>query len=991
MAEKSNHFSKRRRWVLLTLSLAVMALAWIPANIASMRNAQAAPATTQAYTWQNVVTGGGGGFVPNIIFNQKQKDLIYARTDIGGAYRWNPTTSTWTQLLDWVTPTNWNMSGVESLATDPVNPNRLYIAAGTYTNSWASQNGVILRSTDQGNTFQVTQMPFKMGGNMPGRGMGERLAIDPNNDAILYFGARSGNGLWKSTDFGVTWSKVTNFPDTGPFSENPSDTSGYESDPVGVTWVTFDPSSGTAGTTTKTIYVGVADNRSGADNIYRSTDGGATWAAIPGEPTCSVSGTTVTCAGGATWSTTTNATTGYLPHQGKLDSAGTLYVTYSDWDGPYNGGHGDVWKYVPSTNTWTKISPVPGSDSSNDYYGYGGLAVDMQHPGTIVVASVNSWWPDALLFRSTNGGTTWEPIWSWSSYPSRNLYYTIDVSNAPWLNFGNTNPVDPVPAVKLGWMIEGMNIDPFNSDRLFYGTGATLYGTTNLTAWDSYASGGKVAFKSMALGIEEEAVTDLISPPGSSEAHLYSTVGDIGGFRHDSLTTSPAAMYSIPYAGTYNSIDYAELSPSFMVRAGYGNPSASPVVTSTAFSYDGGATWFAGNKDIAGLTGGGTIAAAADASRVLWAPTSAAVSYSTDNGNSWTAAASIPQNAVVAADRVNPKKFYGYGQGKFWLSTDGGATFTASTATGLPAAGDTVVIKAMPGHEGDIWLAGGTTTSGDVDGLWHSTDNGTTWTKIANVSAANSIGFGMAAPGQSYMALFTTATISGVQGIFRSDDGGTTWILINDSAHQYASTCCITGDPRIYGRAYVGTNGLGIVYGDIAGSVATPTPTATTSTTPTPTPGRTPTPTPGHTPTPTPGHTPTPGTTPTPTPGRTPTPATTPTPTATSGGGCKVQYVIGSQWTGGFGASFVITNTGTTTINGWNLQFSFANGQTITSDWNSTYVQSGSAVTLTSLSYNGVIPAGGTVSSEPGFNGTWNGTNAAPTTFKLNGVTCTTA
>jgi xyloglucan-specific exo-beta-1,4-glucanase len=983
MTEQVRH-ANRRQWVLFVMTLAVLALAFIPAIIGPLRAAKAAPATSQAYTWQNVVTGGGGGFIADIIFNPKQKDLIYARTDIGGAYRWNPSTGTWTQLLGWVTPAEWNWAGVESLATDPVNPNRLYIAAGLYTNSWTTMNGAILRSTDQGNTWQITQLPFKVGGNMPGRGMSERLAVDPNDDAILYYGARSGHGLWKSTDYGATWSQVTNFPDTGPYAENPSDSSGYQSDPDGVVWVTFDPSTGTAGSPTKTIYVGVADNRSGASNIYRSTDGGATWAAIPGEPTCSVSGTTVTCTGGATWSTGTDNTTGYLPHQGKLDSQGTLYVTYSDFDGPYNGDHGDVWKYVPSTNTWTKISPVPGSDTSNDYFGYGGLAVDMQHPGTIVVASVNSWWPDAKLYRTTNGGTTWEPIWDWASYPSRNLYYTIDVSNAPWLNFGNTNPQPPVPAVKLGWMIEGMNIDPFNSDRMMYGTGATLYATNNLTAWDSYQSGGKVAFKSTALGIEEEAVTDLISPP-SGTAHLVSTMGDVGGFVHTSLTTSPAAMYSIPYAGSYSSIDYAENNPSFMVRVGDGASQSTPT-TSTAFSYDGGADWFAGSTDVSGLTGGGTVAAAADASRVLWAPQNAAVSYSTNNGSSWTASANIPQNSVVASDRVNASDFYGFGQGKFWYSTDGGATFTASSATGLPPASDNVQIKAVAGHQGDVWVVDGNSTSG---GVWHTTDGGHTFTKLSSVANATVIGFGMAAAGASYPAIYIGGTVGGTQGIFRSDDGGNTWILINDAAHQWGIPTTITGDPRIYGRVYVGTNGFGAFYGDIAGSVSTPTPTATGSATATPTPTPTATPTRTPTPTPTPTATATAAPTPTATPTRTPTP--TPTPTQTSGASCKVVYTITNQWPGGFGANIAITNTGTTAINGWTLQFSFANGQTITQGWNGTFSQSGSAVTVTNLSYNGSIAPGASVSSAPGFNGTWNGTNSIPTSFTLNGVACSTS
>lgn len=786
------------------MSFAAIVTALFPTNTNSLGTSHAMAAASQTYSWKHVVTGGGGGFVVDVIFNQKQKDLIYARTDIGGAYRWNPSTSTWTQLLDWVGPDQANMTGVESLATDPVNPNRLYIAAGTYTNSWTSMNGVILRSTNRGQTFQQTMMPFKMGGNMPGRGMGERLAVDPNDDAILYFGARSGNGLWKSTNYGATWSKVSNFPDTGPFVEKAGDP--YQGDPLGIPWVTFDPSTGTPGHPTKTIYVGVGDNRSGASNIYRSTNGGESWAPIPGEPTCRVSGTKVTCKGGATWDMGSDHSSGYLPHQGKLDANGTLYVTYSDSDGPYTGSHGDVWKFSPKTSTWTKISPVPGSDSAKDFFGYGGLGIDMLHPGTLVVAPVNMWYPDGILFRSTNGGITWKPIWEWANYPNRTLHYTMDISNAPWLNFGTTKPVAPSPAVKLGWMMEGLNIDPFNSNRMFYGTGATIYGTTNLTAWDR---GGLVAIKSMAVGIEEEAVTDLISPP--INAHLYSTVGDVGGWRHDDLTKSPAAMYSIPYSGTYSAIDYAELKPNFLVRVGYGNPSANPAVTSSAFSNNGGLSWFAGNKDIPGLSNsGGTVAAAADASRVLWAPKDAQISYSTDKGNTWIASSNIPQNAVVASDRVNPKKFYGYGQGKFWISTDGGATFASTSAKELPQTNDSVVVKAMPGHEGDIWIASGS------QGIWHSTNNGETFTKLPNVTDAKSIGFGMAARGQNYMALYAIATIDGIHGIFRSDDRGKTWIRINDNQHQYGSTCCITGDPRIYGRVYFGTNGLGIIYGDLS-------------------------------------------------------------------------------------------------------------------------------------------------------------------------------
>lgn len=144
------------------------------------------------------------------------------------------------------------------------------------------------------------------------------------------------------------------------------------------------------------------------------------------------------------------------------------------------------------------------------------------------------------------------------------------------------------------------------------------------------------------------------------------------------------------------------------------------------------------------------------------------------------------------------------------------------------------------------------------------------------------------------------------------------------------------------------------------------------------------------TPTPVPTITPTPGTTPTPvvtpTPGVTPTPVVTPTPTP--GGACQVHYAVTNQWPTGFGATISITNTGSTAINGWSLQFSFPNNQTVTQGWNGSFSQQGSAVTITNLSYNGTIAPGASLSSSPGFNGSYSGSNNPPTAFTLNGQTC---
>eukprot|EP00727_Mastigamoeba_balamuthi_P001288 m51a1_g11156 putative xyloglucanase (846) ;mRNA; r:274913-277768 len=790
---------------------------------------------SQQYKFKPVYTGGGGGFIVDVVFHPKQKDLIYAKTDMGGAYRWEPKTSTWTQLFNFLTADEWNWSGMEALAVDPQDPNLLYVAGGTYTNSWSGKyndgNGCIWISKDKGASFSKTIMPFKMGGNMPGRGMGERLAVDPNLGSILYFGARDGKGLWKSTDSGKTWTNVANFPDVGPFCGKPADASGdYLNHAVGIPWVVFDPTSGTKGSATKTIYVGVANNNANKPSIYRSTDAGATWAAVPDQPTCSGTwGGQVTCTDGRSWTAgAANAYSGgglgYLPHNAKFDSKGTLYVTYSDWEGPYNGAHGAVFKYDGS---WHDITPCTKDNNyctlGSLYYGFGGLGVDAQKPGTVVVAGVNSWWPQGVMFRTTDGGSSWKPAWQYTSYPSISQVFTMDITNAPWLTFGK-NAQPPEPSVNIGHMMEGLNIDPFDSDRMMYGTGATLYCAYNLQKWDS---GSGVVIKSEARGIEEASVLGLVSPPATGLARLYSVMGDIGGFRHDDLNKAPNAMYTIPYAGTMNAIDFAESNPKFLVRVGKGDPSKNPPAHGTAFTYDGGNNWFQGNKDPIDGQGEGTVAAAADASRVLWAGTTAAPAWSSDNGNSWHQCQGLPTGAAVASDRVNAKKFYGVGSGKFYFSTDSGATFTASSASGFPSSGAT--LRAVFGKEGDVWVAGG-----NDEGLWHTTDGGATFTKLTTLVGAAQVGFGKAAEGKSYPAVYVSGRLAKglAPALLRSDDAGASWVQISDAQHNYATIQTITGDPTIYGRVYFGTNGLGAIYGDIAGSAtssSTPAPAASSS------------------------------------------------------------------------------------------------------------------------------------------------------------------
>ncbi|MFY1674556.1 non-reducing end alpha-L-arabinofuranosidase family hydrolase [Plantactinospora sp. WMMB334] len=109
-------------------------------------------------------------------------------------------------------------------------------------------------------------------------------------------------------------------------------------------------------------------------------------------------------------------------------------------------------------------------------------------------------------------------------------------------------------------------------------------------------------------------------------------------------------------------------------------------------------------------------------------------------------------------------------------------------------------------------------------------------------------------------------------------------------------------------------------------------------------------------------------------------------PAGAAAAGCSVNYAVSSQWPGGFGANVTITNLGDP-LTGWTLTWSFGAGQTVTQAWNTSLTQSGSAVTARNVSYNGSVPTNGTASF--GFNGSWTGSNPAPTSFAVNGVTCT--
>jgi photosystem II stability/assembly factor-like uncharacterized protein len=480
-----------------------------------------------------------------------------------------------------------------------------------------------------------------------------------------------------------------------------------------------------------------------------------------------------------------------VPIHGAYDS-GTraFYVTYANAAGPNGQNNGSVHKLDTATGKWTDITPVkPGGtapDGSADNFGYGGLAVDARRPGTLVVSTNNRWAVLDTLFRSTDGGRSWVSLKDQA---------VLDVSDTPYLNWGNDKP-------KFGWWIQTVAIDPYASKHIVFGTGATLYSTKDLHHWSP-----------QIRGLEETAVRQLISPP-TGEAHLISGLGDIGVMYHESLASSPSrGMATNPVFGSATGLALAALRPSYVVRAGWASGSSGK---NGAYSDDGGKTWepFAAQPEIA-ASAPGPIAINADGSVLLWSfvhwdGTKHPGFRSTDNGRSWTEIATFPKGATPVADPVDPTRLYVYdtANGAVYRSTDSGETFTKG-ADGLPSGDIQFRIAAAPDRSGHLWL------SAKWNGLYRSVDGGKTFTKVDSCLASYNLGFGKAARGAGYPAIFQVGSVADFVGVYRSDDGARTWIRINDDAHQWGWTGeTITGDPRKHGRVYLGTNGRGIQYGD---------------------------------------------------------------------------------------------------------------------------------------------------------------------------------
>lgn len=748
----------------------------------------AGPVKSEPYNWKNAQIVGGG-FCDGIIFHPTAKDVRYARTDMGGAYRWDASAQRWVCMTDFISYAENNLVGVESIAVDPNDPKTVYLDCGTYT---SSSNGAIFRSHDGGLTFERTDVPFKMGGNENGRGNGERMMVDPNNSDIIYVGTRKA-GLWRSTDRGVSFQEVTSFSDVlkdyvepeiqmpagmgrGPQGGQQAQMTDEQRDLMrrameqrqrmgcGVVFVLFDAASAKGNEGSQTIFVGYSQMQN--QNMFVSRDGGRTWAPMAGAPQQ------------------------YMPNHAVMSTDRCMYVSFGTNPGPNRMTDGGVWKYDIKADKWTEITPIK-PDEQNPF-GYASVSVDLRNPKHIICSTfglhIAGEQSGEDVYRSTDGGKTWKGAFA--------LGGKYDESKAPYV-------------IKTGihWLFD-VEIDPCNADHAMFTTGYGGWETYNLSDMDKKKP---TIWTVMSTGIEETVPLELYSP--NKGAWLISGIGDYGGFTHHDLDKPAGDSHHDPRFGNTNAVAGAEFKPELIVRSGtvHGGYQGKNI----SYSLDGGDTWLEPATSPEGRNG--HVAVGSDGAVWVWTPDRSPVYYTSDYGKTWGQSEGIPAGQRVIADKVNPKRFYSIeiATGLLYESNDGAKTFTSRqvlTPLGNNRGnrgdnrGGQDRVYSVPGHEGDLWIAA-------FDGLYHAED-AVRFTAMSHVREIHAFGLGAAKPGSDYPALYLVGTVDGVRGFFRSDDAARTWVRINDDEHQYGLVLHITGDPKKYGRVYVGTHGRGVVYGD---------------------------------------------------------------------------------------------------------------------------------------------------------------------------------
>lgn len=588
------------------------------------------------------------------------------------------------------------------------------------------------------------------------------LAVDRRNANVVYLGGAEG-GVWKTTDGGVTWLPLT---DTQPS--------------LAVGSIALDPSN------PDTIYVGTGEANETGDayfgaGILKSTDGGATWAQLPGP-----------FASGTELSGTTIDSISVHPVNRQVLLASVATFSPSTPGGIYRSADGG--------SAWTRV-----------------LSATIARDGVFEPVSGNVAWAaieGAGVYKSTDAGLTWSPANGTGAnvLPSANLG-RIEISLAPssastlYAGIGNSSgsalgiyktvdaglnwkPLQLGPAVNYCGYQCGYNhvmaVHPANANVVFAGGQSpslfrSLDGGATWTQADLNGDGYTV--------LHADAHALAFSADGSrlytgNDGGVWSTTDASGLSMTWSNLNSTLALTQF-YSGI--SIDPANL------NSGFGGTQDNGVQ-----KYSGGLSW---QYVYCGDAGRTAIDPANPNNVYVECTSSYPISWkSADGGVTFNPLSSVPSYCrQLTVDPSIPQRLY-CSTTSMYQSNDGGNAWLAISGS---LTGQTLTsIAIAPGDPNIVYV-------GSAGGLVNVSTNagsgaGATWTSRSAGLPNRVITKIVVDPWASATAYLT---VSGFQSghVFRTTNAGVSWSNISGDLPDIPVNDAVL-DPDVSGSLYVATD-----------------------------------------------------------------------------------------------------------------------------------------------------------------------------------------
>lgn len=785
----------------------------------------------------------GGGYVTGFLYSEREKDVLYIRTDIGGTYRFDPGKQCWISLIPHVNMEDLSETFPAALAIDEEKPGSLYIACGVN----APGSGVLAVSEDYGESFIYEKIPVMVHGNLNGRGTGERLCV--KGDALYY--ASQQEGLWKSGDRGKNWKKLT------AMSENH------------LTFVALIGESllvGSAGVT------GMTDGAaSGAEtpmrghSLYISYDGGENFEEMEQPESHVIQGCRLNGQVAQRWCMddsylyVTFASTGrrsYVVENGySCDSGDTIdghvvrypILSRTDTASDENplrekasGTFAQGLRFGPMEDiTPGSASAVKGIGQKNRKageileYGFSGISVSRQTPGLIVVTTIVKDDGDSV-FLSLDYGNTW-----------RQVLYDLaegEISfRAPYMrpecNGGHS---------LIHWLSD-IKINPFDDNEAWFNSGTGVFRTRNLKA-------EPCRFTDWCDGIEETVHLNVYSMP-KGPVQVIDILGDLGGFAFENLGQPCGNSFADEEGNRYITCinaDFSDENPNLLIVTPRGNWTGK-TLGGLILSHDQGRTFVRLPMPF-GLTAdldqalhdierpnvnSGWAAMSPDGKNIVWAVAEGIelplrrLIASHDGGKSFSCCQVYDKagrmkssgKVKVFSDRMDCRLFYGFGgESEFYVSHDGGQTYREQELPvrlpkidfGLIDCANKTEIRGETGKSGVFYMAVG------EEGLWKLEYNGDTNVRLTRLTAPGitvyRMGLGLGAPAGDYYkdskAVYFNGIVEGQYGFYRTLDEGKSFERLNTDRQMFGEINSIDGDCRTFGRFYLATGSNGVKYGD---------------------------------------------------------------------------------------------------------------------------------------------------------------------------------